>query len=324
MLATAESLRIDAQAPLFQGQGSELTPEPRPDLCPKCGSPRFFKNGTFRLADGTRKQRYKCSDCGRGFNLNTGTPVARLKRRKEWAKMEELMLETISLRRMAKLLRVHVTTAFRWRHRWMEILRQQPQEPVGGRVSVNIALVPYSEKGSRSCHGPGSWGYRDIFSRRKPRAGDDRPEDLRNRFRRLIDGQPVRVLQAQNQIGHAHYILGQGKPDDDLLGYALTRLVTGNVKIYDFSVGRIREACQEQKLPYRDGWAVASRIRRFRSSHGKENRWRIPVLPPIHLVDWLGLLRNVATKYLERYLAWFNHLVGHKLQGGRSAAAGPS
>ena len=316
-----------AYVPLLQEQAGKLPQPRRPETCPKCRSTRFIKNGTFSLPDGTRKQRYKCRNCGRGFNQDTGTPVANLKRQKEWAKMEELMLDTISLRRMAKLLRVHLTTAFRWRHRWLEALRKQGQEPVEGRVSVNIALVPYSEKGSRICNGPGSWGYRDILRRPKPRPGDDdQPAITRHRFRRLIDGQPVRVMQAQNHIGHVHYILGQGKPDEDLLGCALSRLVTGGAKIYNFSSAPMKAVCREIRLRYRDGWAVASRIGRFRRTQPKRDDRKprpIPIQPPSHLVEWLGLFRNVATKYLERYLAWFNQLVTHRLQAKRASTVLP-
>lgn len=316
------NLSIGQPADLHRKTGA-LTNEKRPEFCPACRSTRFSRSGTFQLKNGTRKQRYRCCDCGKYFNCDTGTPKANLKRQKEWDEMQSKMAETISLRSMARLLGVHLSTAFRWRHRWMAAQCKAAQGPLGGRVSVTIGLVPYSEKGSRLCRGPGSWGYWDWIRRRSPRPGGSPPRDrMLPPFRRLIEGRPIQVLQVQNESNHAAYILGQGKPDEDLIEYALSTLVTSDAKVYGFTTAPIKAVCQELSLSYQDGRKATYRLQRFLASRGNQSPFSMPVQTPYRLDDWIGMLRNVATKYLERYLAWFNYQVNYRLQLRQAWKAG--
>lgn len=267
-------------------------------ICPNCGGEGTLRrNGFFRLKCGRKKQRYRCAACNRTCNLDTGTPIANLKRRAEWARMVVQMDRPRSLRSLAAELSVHLSTAFRWRHRWLDALCRQEQPPLKGQVSVAAVSVPYSEKGSRTCRGPGSWGFWNWL-RRGPRPGDgDRFRFDRNRFRLLADGRPSTVLLAQNAVRHVSVVLGQ-KPGVERYEWGLKQLVSRDAEVYGNGQSQkpaFTQACQRLNRPL---------LRQEGASRAAD----MPVIPkPEHPVGWLTQFRGVATKYLDHYMAWFSH-----------------
>ena len=64
--------------------------------------------------------RYRCKQCGVTFNALTGTPLAQLHKRELWAAHAQTLVEGISLRKVAERIGVDLTTAFRWRHRFLQ------------------------------------------------------------------------------------------------------------------------------------------------------------------------------------------------------------
>ena len=66
-------------------------------------------------------KRYKCKGCNRTFNALTGTPLATLKHRDRWLAYAKALVDGVSLRKAAKRGRIDLTTAFRWRHRFLKV-----------------------------------------------------------------------------------------------------------------------------------------------------------------------------------------------------------
>ena len=84
--------------------------------CPHCDAPGAVSHG---MARGLR--RYLCKKgCGRTFNALTGTPLSRLRHKKRWLSFGESMARGETLKEAAERCDVAVTTAFRWRHRFLE------------------------------------------------------------------------------------------------------------------------------------------------------------------------------------------------------------
>jgi transposase-like protein len=69
-------------------------------------------------------QRYRCRQCRRTFNDLTGTPLARLRLRDKWPDFLGMLLASRPVRAAANQLQVHRNTAFRWRHRFLDGVRQ--------------------------------------------------------------------------------------------------------------------------------------------------------------------------------------------------------
>lgn len=86
---------------------------------PVCGAAHVVRNGR---ANGL--QRDKCCGCGVSFNALTGTALAGPGRLDQWLGQAAAMVDGSSVRKTAARLRVHRSTAFRWRHRWLQIARE--------------------------------------------------------------------------------------------------------------------------------------------------------------------------------------------------------
>ena len=84
--------------------------------CPHCRSTAVYKWGS---ANGLRRYRCKINDCGKTFNALTGTPLAQLHKRELWGAHAQALVDGISLRKVAERIDIDLTTAFRWRHRFL-------------------------------------------------------------------------------------------------------------------------------------------------------------------------------------------------------------
>lgn len=283
-------------------------------LCPWCGCARVVRNGSFRLRSGERVQRYLCRTCERTFSPLSGRPAYRLQKIKEWNASVRLLADDISLRQVASRLSVSVSTAFRWRHRALAYLSGQRRRPLGPRVGVRVVHVKYSEKGSRICNGPGSWGYWNFVRRGPEPAGYVRPRaatGARRRFRLLVDGRPLRVMVAQSEQGMELSILGQGPIAPEVLRDGLSQLVEKDSHVFAFGY-ELKEACESLGLVCHNGFAAAGGTAAHRSEPGKALPAGVPEPRPVRCPappdGWLRRFKGVATRYLAHYLAWFRDI----------------
>jgi transposase-like protein len=97
--------------------------------CVHCGSMSVKRNGTYRS-----RQRYLCKDCGKSFNDMTGSPLSGTKYAHKWFEYFEMMIEGKSLRKIAKKLKIHLSTAFYWRHKILFALQSIGHETLKGIV----------------------------------------------------------------------------------------------------------------------------------------------------------------------------------------------
>ena len=74
-------------------------------------------------------KRYKCKGCNKTFNALTGTPLANLKHRDRWLAYAKALVDGVSLRKAAKRARIDLTTAFRWRHRFLQVPKTTKKPP---------------------------------------------------------------------------------------------------------------------------------------------------------------------------------------------------
>jgi transposase-like protein len=85
--------------------------------CPRCGYPR-----AHRCGQASGLQRFRCLGCGRSYNALTGTPLARLRKKEHWLAYLQCVLDSRTVREAARVVGVHRTTSFRWRHRLMPVV----------------------------------------------------------------------------------------------------------------------------------------------------------------------------------------------------------
>jgi transposase-like protein len=120
--------------------------------CPHCAS-RVLQ----RWGYASRLPRYRCVACRRSFNALTGTPLARLRKKEQWPAQTQALITGESLVKAAKRCDVAVTTAFRWRHRFLSAPALDKPSRLNGIVEADETFILESFKGRRSAF-PGSGG----------------------------------------------------------------------------------------------------------------------------------------------------------------------
>ena len=114
--------------------------------CPHCGDGGSVGCGA---ANGVR--RFRCKKCGKSFNALTGTPLAGLRKKERWLEFGRSLSEGDTVVASAERCGVAVSTAFRWRHRF---LTAKPADPtLTGIVEADEAFVLLSYKGFGSGNG---------------------------------------------------------------------------------------------------------------------------------------------------------------------------
>jgi transposase-like protein len=117
--------------------------------CPHCGGERLFAWGK---ANGLH--RFRCAGCRRTFNALTGTPLARLRHKARWLSHGAALKDGLSVRGAAEACDVAISTAFRWRHRFLKAGKTTPPGTLSGIVEADETFFRRSFKGSRQWKSP--------------------------------------------------------------------------------------------------------------------------------------------------------------------------
>lgn len=112
--------------------------------CPYCKAGKVKRNGTYR-----GRQRYLCQSkrCGKSFNDLTGSPIAGTHHPDKWMKYLKYMAESRKLPEISKELDIHISTAFKWRHKVLDALRQLEKDQLSGIVEADETYFLESKKG---------------------------------------------------------------------------------------------------------------------------------------------------------------------------------
>jgi len=149
--------------------------EARPVECPHCHGECLVRNGH---ASGL--QRYKCRDCAKTFNALTTTPLARLRHKNKWGRQAEVLRQGLSVHEAAEALVVAPSTAFRWRHRFLQLAQDIKARVLQGVVEADETYFLRSSKGQRvqarkARHRGGSGAKRRLVRPARAGAGRARP-----------------------------------------------------------------------------------------------------------------------------------------------------
>src|SRR3954451_20395787 len=152
--------------------------------CPHCGAEKSQRRGP---ASGLR--RYRCATCRKTFDALTGTSLARLRKKACWLRYGEALAAGVSLTKAAAHCGVHLTTSFRWRHRFLRA-PAAAREALGGVVEADETFFRRSHKGSRR------WRRGDAPPGRGPRRRGERAS------KRGLSAEQVPALIARDRAGH--------------------------------------------------------------------------------------------------------------------------
>jgi transposase-like protein len=243
--------------------------------CPGCGSQQFHKHGR---ANGL--QRYRCRHCARTCNGLTGTPLARLRHKGRWLGYLDGMLDSHSVRRAAAELGVAGATSFRWRHRFLELTKDDRVQRLAGIAEVDEMYLLESHKGSRKLE-------------RAPRKRGGKAT------KRGISHEQMCILVARDRTGQTlDWVPGKGP---------VTR-----AQLHE----HVRERLEPDVLLVTDGHpAYRAFAREAGITHEAVNlQAGVRVRGAIHVQNvnayhsrlrgWLQPFRGIASRYLGNYLGW--------------------
>lgn len=251
--------------------------------CPHCGCVEIVRNG-FKNG----KQRFWCKGgCGATFNALTGTPLARLRMPEKHIENARCMVEQLSIPDAAERLGVCWETAFRWRHRFMTLLAENPVG-LSGIVEVDETFVRESFKGKRS-----------NMPRKSKRRGTKASK--RGLSRQQI---PVLVAMDRNTKATVSEVVNS-RSATDIEPSLVPRLAKDAVLMTDgasaYKTIGGRHGIEVRKVPADKNHKTKGsvHINNVNASHER-------------LKSWLAPFRGVATKNLNAYLRWFRWMETHK------------
>ncbi|MCL6572813.1 MAG: IS1595 family transposase [Bacillus sp. (in: Bacteria)] len=282
----------------FNAIKEDIFPEQKPDIskmvsdvrekrfsnglaCVHCGSMSVKRNGTYRS-----RQRYLCKDCGKSFNDMTGSPLSGTKYSHKWLQYFEMMVEGKSLRKIAKMLKIHLSTAFYWRHKILFALQSIGHKTLKGIVESDETFFLESEKGKKN-----------ITHRKARKRGGVAKK-------RGISKEQICVVVAHDRNGQIlSQMAGKGRVTADELDTVLgdyldsTALLctdtATNYKKFAMMKGLQHEAINVSKKEFK-----RKGIYHIQHVNGYHKR----------LKKWVERFQGVATKYLDNYLYWHRFL----------------
>lgn len=242
--------------------------------CPHCQAAHVQRWGTE-----SGVQRYRCCHCRRTFNALTGSPLARLKCREAWADYARAMIEGCSLRAAAGHSGIHLSTAFRWRHRLLQGPAQERNTELHNIVEADETYFLESFKGRRNLPRPA-----------RHRGG--------SAAKRGLSAEQIPVLVVEDREGH-HFDAVVPKVDLPTISSLLAQVLAPDALLCSDGASVYRGTARQFGLAHesvnvRAGQHVHQQIFHVQHVNAYDSR----------LKRWIRRFNGVATYYLPNYLGW--------------------
>jgi transposase-like protein len=253
--------------------------------CGHCGSRQVARWGS---ADGLA--RYRCRDCRRTFNVLTGTSLARLRHRQQWLRFGAALQDACSVRKSARDCGVALSTAFRWRHRFLAAPTANKPTRMSGIVEVDETFFRRSYKGSRRWTQPSPEG---ELPGRKARRRGVRSAKRGTALEELV---PVLIVRDRQQATSDAVL-----PDlrAATIGGQLLPLLAPEALLCTDASRAYAQIAREAGIHHEPinraaGEYVRNHVFHIQNVNAYDSR----------LKGWMSRFHGVATKYLANYLGW--------------------
>ena len=245
--------------------------------CRHCATEGAVSRGKAR---GLR--RYHCKGCSRTFNALTGTPLSGLHHKERWLSFGASLAQGETVKASAERCDVAVSTAFRWRRRFLAAARHRP-EVLKGIVEADETYLLESRKGARKL-------------RRKARRRGGKAK------KRGLSREQVPVLLAVDQSGTTFSAVLR-RVDAPMFKAALDPVLAKDALLVSdggascpLCAAALGVSHEARNRSMRERVRGDLHVQTVNNCH---SRWK----------DFLRARRGVATRDLDNYLSWF-HLVG--------------
>lgn len=258
--------------------------------CPHCRHRKLKSAGS----KGGRK-RFKCVGCSKTFNAFTGTPLAGLHKPDVFLDNARGMIEGITIRKTADMLGCSVSTAFRWRHRFLESVQEKQPKALQGVVEADETFFLESFKGQR----------------RLPRGRKAKKRGSPAKKRGLSREQ-IPVLVARDRANSATFsaVLPSRKGSD--ISAALSKRLSPDAVLMTDGVTAYRQVGKDRGVEVR---AVPANPKK--KAPGPNHINNVNAYDR-RLKKWMDRFHGVATKYLHNYVGWHRWLDSAKRDGQKA------
>ena len=256
----------------YQVVETRMTEKPH---CPHCAHEQVSRWG---FANGL--QRYRCNACRATFNALTDTPLAGLRHKAKWMDYAKQLAEGTSIRKSAAAVGIHPNTAFRWRHRFLNLPNGQQAISLAGIAEPDETYFLESQKGRRQ-------GLSRAPRKRGGKAS-----------KRGLSEEQTAVLICRDRTGNtADFILE--KADKAHLGAVLKPLLATDVILCTDGEKALAAVAKEMGITHRPvnlaaGQRVVAGVYHVQNVNAYDSR----------LKEWIRRFHGVATRYLGNYLGW--------------------
>lgn len=259
---------------------------PERPACPFCNHEKVVRWG---MSHGLT--RWRCRGCGKTFNALTGTPLSGLRKKLGWLDYAEKLLEGLSVRKTAALCEIAPSTAFRWRHRFLDMPAWDFPKRVQGVVEADETFFLESFKGRRDLPRPPR--KRGGVAKKRGLSREQIPVvTIRDRHGATVD-------QVISGIGEKQIapVLRGVLPKDAILCSDGAR---------SYRVYAAKHEVEHHAVKSKPGERV-------------QGAWHIQNVNAYHsrLKEWMRRFHGVSTAHLQNYLGWRRMLERH----GRAATA---
>jgi len=249
--------------------------------CVQCGSTSVKRNGKYKT-----RQRYLCKDCGKTFNDMTNTPFSGSRYPEKWVKYIELMVEGYTLPKIAERLKIHISTAFYWRHKILNALGSLGFEQLRGIVESDETFLKESMKGKRKI----------THREPKERGGKDQ--------KRGISKLKIAVVVAQDRNGNVvARKAGRGRVRAEEIDTVIGEYIDPSALLCTDTATNYKKFALIKGLKHET-------VNVSKEGYVKKGIYHVQHVNNFHkrLEDWMVRFQGVATKYLDNYLYWFRWL----------------
>jgi len=257
--------------------------------CPHCTAKRVIRHGH---ANGL--QRYRCRDCCKTFSALTGTPLCGLHKRGQWLDQAKALHAGLTLHEVADSLHIHVSTAHRWRHRFLASPKSIQGRNLCGIAEADETVFLRSFKGKRG-------GLERKARHRGGKAG-----------KRGMSSEQVPVLVVRDR-GGATADCVMAALDAPTLSAALRPVLARDVALCTDGSPALAAAARDIGVEHH-AVNLSAGIR-------VDGAWHVQNVNSYHsrLKGWLSKFRGVATCHLPSYLGWFRALDREPVGGSKPA-----
>jgi transposase-like protein len=241
--------------------------------CPHCSA-----GGAVIRGRSNGLKRYFCKACGKTFNALTGTPLARLRRKDCWTEFAGSLSDGDTVKASAARCGVAGSTAFRWRHRFLQAVTVGAVK-LRGIVEADETFILSSRKGERK------------LDRKARRRGG-------KASKRGLSHEQVPVLMAADRSGATVSAI--------LPAVSAAHLQAVLQPVLDLDALLVTDGCTSYP-PCAAAMGVSHEALNQTAGERVRGELHIQTVNSRHerLKTFLRRHRGVATKYLDSYLRWF-------------------